>query len=216
MTDLRTIMSWFEQNGRFPIGKTRLFTEVEHGYDRVYAYHAGWAARILAELKPEKHIDISSSLYFVALVSAFIPMEFYEYRHPNLSLKGLQCGVCDLMSLPFPDNSILSLSCMHVVEHIGLGRYGDEIDPNGDLKSIAELKRVLKGDLLFVVPVGNPQLQFNVHRVYGYSQVLSYFEDLELVEFALIPDKGVIIANATESMAKEQNYGCGCFWFRKK
>ena len=53
---------------------------------------------------------------------------------------------------------------MHVIEHIGLGRYGDEMDPDGDLKAIDELKRVLsrKGDLLFVVPVGKPKIMYNV------------------------------------------------------
>lgn len=216
MIDLEQTINWFEQNGRFPIGQCRMFRENSHSFDKPYVYHTAWAARILAELKPEKHVDISSSMYFVAIVSAFIRMEYYEYHRSDISLDGLHCDIGDLLVLPFPDNSVQSLSCMHVVEHMGLGRYGDEIDPDGDLKAIAELKRVLRGDLLFVVPVGNPQLKFNAHRIYSYSQVMSYFEDLELVEFSLIPDVGEIIANATESTADEQKYGCGCFWFRKE
>lgn len=194
-----------------------MFSETEqHSLDIIYAYHTGWAARILAKLKPDKHVDISSSLYFASIVSAFVPIEFYEYRPRDLPFSGLRCNVGNLMSLSFPDNSVQSLSCMHVVEHIGLGRYGDKIDPDGDLKAIAELKRVLRGNLLFVVPIGESLLQFNAHRIYSYSQVMSYFEDLELVEFTLIPDKGTIIKNATKSMADEQGYGCGCFWFRKE
>ena len=31
---------------------------------------------------------------------------------------------------------------MHVVEHIGLGRYGDQVDPDGDLMAMKELERV--------------------------------------------------------------------------
>ncbi|NDC42314.1 MAG: DUF268 domain-containing protein, partial [Chitinophagia bacterium] len=56
--------------------------------------------------------------------------------------------------LPFESDSIPSLSCMHTIEHVGLGRYGDQLDPQGDLKAIAELKRVVQpgGDLLFVTP----------------------------------------------------------------
>ena len=109
---------------------------------------------------------------------------------------------------------------MHVVEHVGLGRYGDPIDPEGDLKAIAELIRVLAkgGNLLFVVPIGKPKLMFNAHRIYSYSQIVSYFEELELVEFSLIPDSietGGFIHNATQEMADSQIYGCGCFWFRK-
>lgn len=217
MNDLEQIIGQFKQNERFPIGDCKIYSETFQSFDRHYVYHTAWAARILSKIKPDKHVDISSSLYFVALVSAFIPMDFYEYRPADLGLGGLHCKATDLLAMPFPDNSVPSLSCMHTVEHIGLGRYGDEIDPDGDLKAIAELKRVLapQGNLLFVVPIGKPQLTFNAHRIYAYWQIINYFRDLQLVEFALIPDAGAIIENATEEMANEQNYGCGCFWFRK-
>jgi ubiquinone/menaquinone biosynthesis C-methylase UbiE len=131
------------------------------------------------------HIDISSALYFCAIVSAFVPIKFYDYRPANLQLSNLSTDSADLTCLPFNDASIESISCMHVVEHIGLGRYGDLLDPNGDLKAISELKRVLStnGNLLFVVPVGGtPRIMFNAHRIYSYGQVISYFQDFELIE----------------------------------
>lgn len=190
-------------------------------FDRHYVYHPAWAARILAQTKPEFHIDISSTLHFCSLVSAFIPVKFYDYRPADLGLSDLSSGKADLLALPFEDGSIKSLSCMHVVEHIGLGRYGDPLDPDGDLKAIAELKRVLApdGSLLFVVPIGRPKIMFNAHRIYSYEQILSQFPELELKEFALIPDKpgdGGLINNATKEMADAQTYGCGCFWFIRK
>jgi hypothetical protein len=41
---------------------------------------------------------------------------------------------------------------MHVVEHIGLGRYGEPMDEQGDLKAIEELKRVLApGGICFLL-----------------------------------------------------------------
>lgn len=106
---------------------------------------------------------------------------------------------------------------MHTVEHVGLGRYGDQLDPSGDLKSIAELKRVLKpgGNLLFVTPVGKPRIEFNAHRIYSYEQILEYFSPLTLNEFSLIPDAGGLISNADPAMVKDQRYACGCFWFKK-
>jgi SAM-dependent methyltransferase len=188
------------------------------GFDNHYIYHPAWAARIVAKLKPEFHVDISSSLHFVTTVSAFVPVRFYDYRPAQLNLSGLETGKADLINLPFTDDSIKSLSCMHTVEHIGLGRYGDPIDPDGDLKAISELKRVLapNGTLLFVVPVGKPSIEFNAHRIYSYDQILGYFSDLELLEFALIPDKGGLFVNASKEMTNAQDYGCGCFWFKKR
>ena len=190
------------------------------GFDRHYVFHTAWAARILAQTKPAEHVDISSSLYFVSIVSAFIKVKFYDYRPADLKISNLESEPADLTSLPFLNESIPSLSCMHVVEHIGLGRYGDPVDPDGDIKAITEIKRVLAhgADLLFVVPIGKPKIMFNAHRIYAYEQIIGYFKDFELNEFALIPDNpedGGLILNATEKMADEQSYGCGCFWFRK-
>jgi SAM-dependent methyltransferase len=136
-------------------------------------------------------------------------------------LDGLTSGRGDLHALPFADASVLSLSCMHTVEHVGLGRYGDPIDATGDLKAMKELARVLApgGTLLFVVPVGIPRIEFNAHRVYGYEQVLEGFSGLHLKEFSLIPDswkKHGLIRNADPAMVASQYHGCGCFWFTKE
>ena len=190
-------------------------------FDTHYVYHPAWAARVLAKVRPKLHIDISSTLYFSTMVSAFVPTKFYDYRPaPLKELPGLECDRADLTKLPFKDNTVESISCMHTIEHIGLGRYGDPIDPEADLKSIRELQRVtaMNGDIIFVVPIGKSKLVFNAHRIYSYSQVMEYFKDFKLEEFFLIPDnafeKGPIV-NATEKDADAQNYGCGCFWFKK-
>lgn len=203
---------------RFDIYVPILKEEVR-GFDWHYVYHTAWAARVLNKIQPEKHIDIASSVEFVALVSAFIKIEHYDYCPVSLDIKGVECFQANIIKLPFSDNSISSLSCMHVVEHIGLGRYGALLDLKGDLKAISELKRVLapQGNLLFVVPIGlPPRVLFNLHRIYSYDQIVSCFEDLKLVEFALIPDAGGLIEQADKEIADKQDYGCGCFWFRKE
>jgi SAM-dependent methyltransferase len=194
---------------------------VKTGFDRHYVYHTSWAARKVAEIKPVFHTDISSSLFFSGIVSAFVPVKFYDYRPAELSLSGLESKEGNLMNLPFADASVSSLSCMHTVEHIGLGRYGDPIDSEGDLKAIAELKRVVAkdGSLLFVVPMGKKaKIEFNAHRIYTYDQVMEYFEGLQLKEFAMIPEKSgdmVYGVHAVSALQKE-DYACGCFWFVKK
>jgi SAM-dependent methyltransferase len=188
-------------------------------FDAHYIYHTAWAARVLSTTKPKVHFDISSSLYFASLVSAFMPVKFYDYRPAPLVLSGLTSEAADLFNLPFEDHSILSLSCMHVVEHIGLGRYGDPLDYNGDLRAISELKRVISngGSLLFVVPIGQPRICFNAHRIYSFEQIRTYFSDFKLEECALIPDdpsKGMIY-NPAVDLINQQKYGCGCFWLNR-
>lgn len=191
------------------------------GFDRHYVYHTSWAARVLAEKKVKKHIDISSDLRFVTLVSAFIPIEFYDYRPANITLKNLTTKNVNILYLPFKDNSIESLSCMHVVEHIGLGRYGDSMDADGDIKAIEELKRVLKpgGILLFVVPIGKPKIMYNAHRIYSVAMIEEYFIDFHLLNISVIQyeskDEIGIVENPTREWIDQQEYACGCFLFTK-
>lgn len=213
------------QNGRFKIKFPNLYPCLSDKlantpFDRHYILHTAWASRKIAEINPKKHTDISSTINFCTTLSAFVPTEFYDYRPLQIKLSNLNTGKADLTNLPFRDGSIESLSCMHTVEHIGLGRYGDTIDPNGDIKAMNELTRVLAqgGHLLFVIPVGKPKLMFNAHRIYSYRQILEHFKDLKLVEFTLIPEnhtRGDLITNASEASANNENYGCGCFHFQK-
>ena len=193
-------------------------TDLTH-FDRHYVYHPAWAARILKQIQPELQVDIGSSLFFVSVISAFTSVRFYDFRPAELQLSGLEVLTADVTDLKFEDRSIRSLSCMHVVEHIGLGRYGDPLDPNGDLKAMSELQRVLSvgGDLLFVVPVSQPRVVFNAHRVYSPGQIVEQFSELTLNEFALIPQHGPegLVVGASEERVSQEDYGCGCFWFSR-
>lgn len=214
----------FKKNndGRFELSIDNIFpcfndNKLETSFDSHYIYHPAWAARIVKSYMPDFHVDISSTLHFSTLLSAFIPVKFFDFRPAQLNLSNLTSGREDLTSLSFPDNSIVSLSCMHTVEHIGLGRYGDKIDPTGDLKAMNELKRVLSvgGSLLFVVPVGKSSVVFNAHRIYDYEQVIGFFSDLSLKQFSLVTDSGEFIEFANKNLSDSQSYGCGCFWFSK-
>jgi SAM-dependent methyltransferase len=189
-------------------------------FDPHYTFHTAWAARAIAELRPERHVDISSHLMFVVAVSAFVPVDFYDYRPANLALGGLTSRAADLTKLPFADRSIRSLSCMHVVEHIGLGRYGDPLDPTADVSAMRELQRVVApgGSLLFVVPVGKPRVCYNAHRIYGYEQIVGSLSELRVRQFALIPDRAHeegLLLNAAPELVARQRYACGCFWMER-
>lgn len=217
----------FKKNsdGRFSVKITDLFAclldkTTTTGFEPHYIFHPAWAARIIAKNNPEKHVDVASTLHFCTIVSAFVPVDFYDYRPAMLNLSGLTSLHADLTKLHFDSNSIKSLSCLHTVEHVGLGRYGDPIDPAGDQKASIELARVLApgGTFLFVTPVGKPKIAFNAHRIYSFQQVLDLFPNLVLKEFSMVPDdykKFGLIENADSSLVEQQDWACGCFVFTK-
>lgn len=188
-------------------------------FDRHYIYFPAWAFRVLRKINPKKHIDISSTLHFCTTISAFMPTEFYDYRPAGLHLSNLTSAHADITKLPFKSNTVNSLSCMHVLEHIGLGRYGDPIDPDGDIKGAKELVRVMKkgGNLLIVLPVGKQRIEFNAHRIYSYQEVIKLFSNLKIKENYLISDNNKKpITNASTRAINSCSYGCGCFWFVKE
>ncbi len=204
-------------NDRWP----RLNDRTEHlPFDAHYIYHTAWAARVLAQTRPSLHIDISSLAYFATLTSAFVPIEFYDYRPAGIELSNLKCGAADLCRLPFGDRSVLSISCMHTIEHIGLGRYGDPLDALGDRRALTELQRVVApgGSLLVVVPVGKPRVQFNAHRIYDPQMIQDYLPELALESWALLKDDptGGLVMQPTRDLALAQRYGCGCFHFTRR
>lgn len=194
---------------------------VKYYFDKHYLYHVAWAVRVLKSIGPKEHVDISSSLYFSATASAFFKIKHYDYRPPELLLDNLEVDRCDVTHLHFEDESLESLSCMHVIEHIGLGRYGDPLNYDGDIIAIKELKRVVKKDgyLLFVVPISHKsKVRFNGERVYTFAQIQSYFSDMHLINFALITsefDGTGLIQNPSDEILQKVNHGCGCFLFKK-
>ncbi|MDA9958166.1 DUF268 domain-containing protein [Alphaproteobacteria bacterium] len=192
----------------------------ETSYDGHYVYHTSWAARCLKKINPKVHYDISSSLFFCGIVSSFIPIKFFDYRPARLSLSDLSSEFGDLLSLSLGDNSLESISCMHVIEHIGLGRYGDELDVVAYAKAINELKRVTKigGSILFVVPIGKEKTYFNAHRVFSLDTILENFVGFELIDFSMLPDDyhdSGLISFPSAALVEKQRYACGMFWFKK-
>jgi len=187
-------------------------------FDSHYFYQGAWAARKLKLSSPTRHVDIASSVSMISVLSGFIDTVFIDYRPLKVNLKGLTSIPGDILSLPFPDQSISSLSCLHVIEHIGLGRYGDSLDPNGSIKGALELQRVLEkgGNLLVSLPIGRERICFNAHRVHSPSGVLRLFSSLQLMDFSFVDDAGQFHENAQLIQANSLDYGCGLFHFQMR
>lgn len=135
-----------------------------------------WAARQVMKVRPERHLDVGSRLDgFVAHVLTFAEVDVVDIRPLSTSVKGLTFVRADGRVLEeIPDGEYDLVSSLHAIEHFGLGRYGDEIDPEGHLKAVDAFMRVLKpgGHLLLAFPAGNDEVLFNAQRLLNCQQIL--------------------------------------------
>jgi len=178
-------------------------------------------AQFICQANPQRHIDIGSRLDgFVAHVAAFRKIEVFDIRglsnsdHPNIQYKK-----ADLMS-DVEEEVTDSLSCLHVIEHFGLGRYGDPIEPEGYILGFKNLIKMLKpgGALYISFPIGtNNEVHFNAHRVFHPRDIFLWAPNaLELLRFDLVDDLGALhkdfnVLNSDVNV----NYGCGIYTFIK-
>lgn len=186
-----------------------------HGFDAHYVYLGAWAFRHITRALLPQHIDVAGQIGWVTCLASVTNVVFIDVRPFLGQIENLESRAGSVLSLPFSDRSVASLSCLHVAEHVGLGRYGDPIDPLGTRKAFAELARVLaaQGRLYFVVPVGQPSVAFNAHRVHDPLTIEGWIaeEGLMLREFAAVDDAGRFMPSASPADVRDQRYACGMF-----
>lgn len=177
----------------------------------IYFYQDTWAFERITQQQPSSHIDIGSYHTFVAFLSKIIPLTMVDIRPLDLPLNTLNFKEGSILALPFETDSIESLSSLCVVEHIGLGRYGDPLDPDGTEKAIAELKRVLKpsGNLYISLPLDDEnKVYFNAHRAFSENYLVDLFYPLEII------DKKYIYGNQFLDQPSK-GFGIGLYHLRK-
>lgn len=201
----------------------RLFPQIfdkdpaSHTFDKHYVYMDRWAFKQILKNQPKEHMDVGSSIRFLSMVSLVTKLKFVDIRPVVLDFENFECIKGSILKMPFADSSVESLSCLHVAEHIGLGRYGDPLDVGGTEKACLELSRVLStgGRLYFALPVGKAKTYFNAHRVHMPQTIVKYFSNLKLVNFSAIGDDGRFVDSAKMEDFQNSNYACGCFEFVK-
>ncbi len=181
----------------------------------IYFYQDAWAARKIFELKPKFLVDIASPIKTISVISQFIPVFFVDIRPPeNVKLKNFTFVSASATDLPFKNNSVECISSLCVLEHIGLGRYGDKLDPFGTEKAIEEIKRIVKkgGFVIISVHVHNDNFVFfNAHRTFTRDYIIEMFSGFELVE-----EKYIYGYEMFDRFIPQKGFGTGLFLFKKK
>ncbi len=187
-------------------------------FDPHYFYQSAWASGKIYSSSTKEHIDVGSQINLIADISAFTHVTFIDIRPLNITINNISSKKGSILKMPYKNNSVRSLSCLHVAEHIGLGRYGDSLDPEGTKKACKELSRILAigGNLYFSLPIGRPRVCFNAHRIHSPEQILSYFDNLTLVSVSAVDDKKRFIEKGNLKDMASYYYGCDMFHFTKK
>ncbi len=176
---------------------------------------------------PKNHIDVGSRIDgFVAHVASFRKINIIDIRDLKSEQKNIEfikLNICKPLTKDFVQITD-SISCLHAIEHFGLGRYGDPIDINAHLKALNNFHTMLKknGMFYFATPIGTQRIEFNAHRVFSIKYLLQKFANLFLIEdFYFVDDKGNLIHPNKQmtQLEKENNfgcdYGCGIFFLKK-
>ena len=189
------------------------------------------AQRIFKQ-KPLRHVDVGSRIDgFVAHVASFRPVEVFDIRPVNLDIPGVVFKQADLMSV----DSVASLcdgnagycdslSCLHAIEHFGLGRYGDPVDPSGYRRGIENLSKLLQpgGRLYLSTPIGSQRVEFNANWVFDPNTILDVANaaGLHLDELTVLDQQGgheTVLSPTVEKLnaLAHKHYLLGIFHFLK-
>lgn len=178
-----------------------------------YFYQDCWAARQIFRERPIYVVDVGSTVLLVGILSQFVRCVSVDIRPVRGKLDGLASVSGSILRLPFGDNRVPCLTTMCVLEHIGLGRYGDMLNPNGTQEAVAEIKRVVSpgGLVVYSVPVGPGETEFNAHRRFSHEQASHLFADWELVDSCLLSSNSDIGHSTLNPSVR----GVGCYCLRK-
>lgn len=186
-------------------------------FDAHYYFQEIWAMKQILKRTPSRHVDIGSKYQFSGFLSLITKAEFVDIRPIETKLQNLTIVRGDILSLPYEDNSVPSMSTLHVLDHIGVGRYGDPLDADGVRKACREMVRVLapKGYLYISLPIGKPRVCFNAHIIQSPLTIPRYCKGLKLVDFSVVDDDGEYHEQVDPKKYTKLHYGCGMYTLRK-
>jgi SAM-dependent methyltransferase len=231
LRDFQTLKRQKQSSARaFPFGKPYpCFGEKssDSGSAKGHYFHQDLlVARRIYLNNPTIHVDVGSFVEgFVAHVASFRPIEVFDIRPLSNTIPNVRFVQADFMA-PISDKLFDycdSLSCLHALEHFGLGRYGDPVNYDGYLLGLNNLRNILKkgGKFYLSVPIGPQRIEFNAHRIFSVSYLLECFAGkYHIDQFSFVDDQGDLHEDIPITDTNAQNnygcvYGCGIFEMKK-
>jgi len=200
----------------------------ESGSINTHYFHQDlYVSQRVFELAPEKHVDIGSRVDgFVSQVASYRNVEVFDIRPLTTEIRNIKFLQADIMEENFSVKEYCdSLSCLHALEHFGLGRYSDPIRVDGHIRGLKNLAEILKvgGTLYLSVPIGKDRVEFNAHRIFSIDTILKLAKPyFQFKRFSYIDDRCNFFENIDldkDVLARENNFGCrfgcGIFEFTK-
>ena len=179
--------------GKFPIQILPILSDKssDSGSHGVYFYQDLQAARLIYNKNPLNHLDIGSRLDgFISHLLTFRSVYFADIRPLKAAIPGLkfiQLDVMDTEKSRSLSGSFDSISCLHALEHFGLGRYSDPLNPDGWVPALVNITNLLTNDgLLYLsVPLGKQRVEFNSQRIFNPNTIFKFFElnSLQCIDF---------------------------------
>lgn len=179
-----------------------------------------WAAKHIISSGIKEHYDIGSSVrgFIGHLLASGIKVNAIDVRPFLGECENLHTIVDDATMLTqFEENSILSLSALCSLEHFGLGRYGDPVDPEACFKCFEQMQKKLKkgGKLFIALPIGQDGIAFNAHRIFYASTIISNFDRLKLIEYSIVRNWKIEYNIDIHTYDHLSEAGTGLFYFEK-
>lgn len=189
-----------------------------------YFWQDLWAAKLINKSEVKEHFDIGSRIdgFIGHLLAMDIDVTLIDIREFPCEMEGLHTIVDDATTLrQVADNSIESMSALCSLEHFGLGRYGDPVDPEACFKCFDEIQKKIKvgGNLYISLPIGRERVEFNAHRVFYAGTVIECFQTMELSEFSCAAEGKIeynVDIHKYDSDGHNGEYRYGLFHFVKR
>ena len=222
------ISGWMVFSGKYS-GRIEVMPCLYDKREDEYFWQDLYVARQIFLGNPMRHIDVGSRVDgFVAHVASFREVEVFDVRPISTQVPGIQFKQADLMNLEadIADGKVKkcdSLTCLHALEHFGLGRYGDPINPNGYAEGFANMAKLLElgGRFYLSTPIGRERVIFNANWVFDPRTILSLaktnglqLESLMVVDNNNGPYEIKVDDVSLENISKNQ-YQLGIFKFIK-